>query len=335
MKLIIFLSLIVAGALVPAWAKGPAEDSYREACRILSEARRAWQRKESDLAWQRYLEAEKLFVAIRRDYPGWNTEAVAAHLAVCTAGGEKTAPHIIRELDRSILELKRFSADLDNLRTQKLIALQQADWEYNFIYDRITKLVVDYIARRAVAGEIAPLRPAAAEGVGAALGGLGLPKGGVAVELESDGDELADADSEDGDIYELITMLKGDYIAQLIVTEEVVPMGLVSEDEDLAMALEAEGLTETEITVGFDSDDDGLADEVELEMGTLPSDPDTDKDGFYDGDEVEMGYDPLDDSSHPSVDEVSDYDEDNIDWSEQDGYDEAGVPEGDSDYQPN
>lgn len=257
----ILLSLIAAGALGAACAAGPEEDSYREACRVLSSARQALQEKESDLAWQRYLEAKGLFTAIQRDYPRWNAGAIAAHLAVCASGGEKTAPPVIRLLDQSIRELKILSVSLDKLKTQKLVALQQADWEYNFIYDRITRLMGDYVAQRAFTEE-----------------------------------------------------------------EENAPPGPTAEEEALALALAAAGLAETEVAGGMDSDDDGLDDEMEVEAGTNPDDPDTDNDGFYDGDEVELGYDPLDESSHPDVDEVSDYEEDNVNWEEQEGYTEEGEP---------
>ncbi len=43
-----------------------------------------------------------------------------------------------------------------------------------------------------------------------------------------------------------------------------------------------------------DSDEDGLTDDEEEELGTDPNNPDTDGDGISDGDEVENGTDPLD-----------------------------------------
>ena len=257
MKLIILFSLIAASALMPSWASGPEEDAYGEACSVLSQARQAWQERDNDLAWRRYLEAKKLFAAIQKAYPAWNSEAVAAHLTLCASGSEKTAPRIIRELDQSIRELRQLSVSLDRLKMQKLVALKQADWEYDFVYDRITKLMDDYVEQQTVVEEEGPAESAA-------------------------------------------------------------------EDEEWAAALEAAGLTESEIAVGMDTDDDRLDDDVEVEIGTDPNDPDTDNDGFYDGDEVELGYDPLDDSSHPDVDEVNDYDRDNVNWEEQEGYTEDG-----------
>ena len=44
----------------------------------------------------------------------------------------------------------------------------------------------------------------------------------------------------------------------------------------------------------LDSDDDGLSDGSELNMGTDPFDPDSDGDGVLDGAEVFCGADPLD-----------------------------------------
>ncbi|MDR1152895.1 MAG: hypothetical protein LBK72_10585, partial [Bifidobacteriaceae bacterium] len=41
-----------------------------------------------------------------------------------------------------------------------------------------------------------------------------------------------------------------------------------------------------------DSDDDGLSDGAEIELGTDPLDADSDDDGLSDGAEVELGTDP-------------------------------------------
>lgn len=51
----------------------------------------------------------------------------------------------------------------------------------------------------------------------------------------------------------------------------------------------------------LDSDEDGLSDEEEEDLGTDPFDADTDGDGFDDGEEVDRGTDPLDDSDYPST----------------------------------
>lgn len=42
-----------------------------------------------------------------------------------------------------------------------------------------------------------------------------------------------------------------------------------------------------------DTDKDGLRDELELQLGTDPNNPDTDGDGYTDGEEVANGYNPL------------------------------------------
>ncbi len=42
-----------------------------------------------------------------------------------------------------------------------------------------------------------------------------------------------------------------------------------------------------------DTDKDGLSDELELQLGTDPNNPDTDGDGYTDGEEVANGYNPL------------------------------------------
>ena len=52
---------------------------------------------------------------------------------------------------------------------------------------------------------------------------------------------------------------------------------------------------------GEDSDNDGLSDLTERQIGTDPSDPDTDDDKFKDGEEIEAGTDPLDPDDYPGV----------------------------------
>lgn len=47
------------------------------------------------------------------------------------------------------------------------------------------------------------------------------------------------------------------------------------------------------VTLAFDSDGDGLPDDIEKRLGTDPNKPDTDGDGFLDGAEVASGYNPL------------------------------------------
>jgi len=71
------------------------------------------------------------------------------------------------------------------------------------------------------------------------------------------------------------------------------------EAEDLMKVLEEMmmgfmgGMMTPEISLGDDSDQDDLTDEMEAFYGTDPNNPDTDGDGFNDGDEVMRGYDPL------------------------------------------
>lgn len=43
----------------------------------------------------------------------------------------------------------------------------------------------------------------------------------------------------------------------------------------------------------YDSDQDGLPDDIEVRLGTSPEVPDSDGDGYSDGDEVSQGFDPL------------------------------------------
>jgi hypothetical protein len=49
-----------------------------------------------------------------------------------------------------------------------------------------------------------------------------------------------------------------------------------------------------------DSDNDGLRDDIEYEVGTDPLDPDGDGDGYFDGTEVDAGTSPFESSDRPS-----------------------------------
>ncbi len=53
--------------------------------------------------------------------------------------------------------------------------------------------------------------------------------------------------------------------------------------------------------VVVDTDEDGLTDFEETELGTDPENPDTDNDGFNDGHELEENYDPLDPGDKPYI----------------------------------
>jgi hypothetical protein len=197
MKLI-FLAMIMAVAPALSRASDSPEEAYRDAYHVLREAQQAEYKKDNDLAWQRYLEARKLFEAIQRDYPAWHAEGVVAQASSCAAGSAKTAPLIVRELDQSIRELKLFSASMDELKTQKLSASQQADWEYKFIYDRIEKLVLDYARQReetAKGAEEKGRRPTVEEEqVALRLEELGLAPGEAdqLTSIDSDNDGLTD-----------------------------------------------------------------------------------------------------------------------------------------------
>jgi hypothetical protein len=73
-----------------------------------------------------------------------------------------------------------------------------------------------------------------------------------------------------------------------------------------------------EVSLPFDDDGDGLADE--LAHGTDPADADSDDDGWRDGLEVDQRSDPLDPDDHPAV----------AAWEKDEGC-EAIAPTGDGD----
>src|SRR5687768_9567470 len=78
--------------------------------------------------------------------------------------------------------------------------------------------------------------------------------------------------------------------------EEVDPYGVDSDDDGLSDGDEADMGLDPE---NADSDDDGLSDGDEVEMGADPTAEDSDGDGYSDGDEVEGNTDPTDEESHP------------------------------------
>ncbi len=58
--------------------------------------------------------------------------------------------------------------------------------------------------------------------------------------------------------------------------------------------------------IGIDSDNDDLADYLELEVyGTEPMNPDSDGDGFLDGDEIKNGTDPNNPNDYPIIPSTS------------------------------
>ncbi|MCB9529086.1 MAG: carboxypeptidase regulatory-like domain-containing protein [Myxococcales bacterium] len=87
---------------------------------------------------------------------------------------------------------------------------------------------------------------------------------------------------------------------------------LYLEGQALAAISPAEQAAVVNFVAFPDSDRDGLADHVELELGTDPADPDTDDDGLTDGFEVAAGFDPLtpgDGDLDPDGDGLSNLDE--------------------------
>ena len=54
-----------------------------------------------------------------------------------------------------------------------------------------------------------------------------------------------------------------------------------------------------EVDVPLDSDEDGLMDAEEQELGLDPASPDSDGDGYLDLDEIESNTDPINPEDHP------------------------------------
>lgn len=89
--------------------------------------------------------------------------------------------------------------------------------------------------------------------------------------------------AETSAITSLVPDLPGLYVGQLIVND-----GFQDSDPDTAKVT-------IEVVADVDSDNDGLTDAEEIELGTDPDNPDSDGDGIKDGEEVnQTGTDPLD-----------------------------------------
>lgn len=73
----------------------------------------------------------------------------------------------------------------------------------------------------------------------------------------------------------------------------------VADSDELALGRNPLSATDVLESSGKDTDQDGLSDTLEDNIGTDPNNPDTDGDGFGDGLEVHAGTDPLDPNSKP------------------------------------
>ena len=62
------------------------------------------------------------------------------------------------------------------------------------------------------------------------------------------------------------------------------------------------------VFIMVDSDEDGLSDDLEKEIGTDPFNKDTDNDGYNDGEEIKNGYNPIISAYNTEVDEVKSLD---------------------------
>jgi hypothetical protein len=65
-----------------------------------------------------------------------------------------------------------------------------------------------------------------------------------------------------------------------------------------------------------DSDEDGIPDRQEEELGTDPGNVDSDSDGVIDREEISAGTNPTDDSEQPAPSEVNEFDEGNAPYLE-------------------
>lgn len=79
---------------------------------------------------------------------------------------------------------------------------------------------------------------------------------------------------------------------------------IASAKEETFLTKEKDLIQAYPIFIMIDSDEDGLSDDMEREIGTDPFNKDTDNDGFYDGEEIKKGYSPIISAYNTEVDEV-------------------------------
>jgi hypothetical protein len=142
---VLLVVLLLPGFLLAA--ESP-ENIHQSASIIFEQAKQAEQKGDMELAWQRYSKALTLLRKLEKSSPDWKKEIVAADIKVCAGGAERTAPLMVKEFDQSLLALKLLSVQADELVKKKLSLLKQVNWGRDIMYNRIDKLMLDFIVHR-------------------------------------------------------------------------------------------------------------------------------------------------------------------------------------------
>ena len=99
-----------------------------------------------------------------------------------------------------------------------------------------------------------------------------------------------------------LDLSEGQKIIPLI--DENISIKIASAKETTTLTKEKTLIQSYPIVIMFDSDEDGLSDDMESEIGTDPNNFDTDGDGYGDGEEIKNGYSPIISAYNKDFDEV-------------------------------
>ncbi|MEI6632458.1 MAG: hypothetical protein WCP22_01430 [Chlamydiota bacterium] len=258
-------ALIVFGFAASAFAAAieTPEHGYREAYRLVREAKMADYNGNADLAAWKWGEAKMLLEKISREYPAWNHDVVLGHLGEAMQRLQKTAPSPAKAFEISVEETRGLAGSIAEFDGAKVSMLKQMEWEKKKLSE-IEKLARD-LARKENARRILGLE----EGATIALADMRRAEAGEPTpdpELQKEAEKTAKGEA---------AALDSDSDSDGLTDGEELELGTDPEDSD--------------------TDGDGLTDGDEVnQYETDPLDIDTDGDGWEDGEEVELGFDPLD-----------------------------------------
>jgi hypothetical protein len=253
-------------------------ERYQEACKVLRYAKEADYRYESDAAWQGYVKAQRLLLAIQDRHPDWNKDIIIAQLNDCSEGIRRTASEAIQYVDTVKEGVVQIATQLDLIDQRKAYFVKHFEWEGKRLQEICSLLHL--VGEKA--GEESEVSP------------------GDYFDPEEEGSRIAKIFEEWG---------TGEHGEATLAKDEI---GDISEESTGDEEIEEE-LDEGEILGASpaeeDPDEDGLTTLQELELGTDPQQADTDGDGFFDGDEEETGYSPMDSNEYPQPPDVNSYED--------------------------
>jgi len=303
MKLWICAAAALALAASAAGAVVGPEQGYRHAYRLVREAKMADYRGNAELAASKWDEARRLLQKISRDFPDWNRKIVLSQLGEVTRS-LRTAPVAdLGSFEMMIVEMRGVAEDLAELDGRKVALATQMEWEKKKLKE-IEGSARDFNriehARRIL--ELDRDAPVTLADIRRAEDGRSASASELAAwPFESEEwDETLGLDIDDLSGLEGLD-LEVDLNDLDALAPESADLSGVIEEQALELDTDDDGLLDLEeLELGTDlndpdSDNDGLLDGQEVnDHDTDPIDPDTDGDNWDDGDEVELGYDPND-----------------------------------------